>query len=251
MLAGRQKAVREKSRRLDGFELDRVVATIAVLHRRIQERFPDRGLSELAERLLLYGQAVQSSLSNRKAGAIWRIVLGAFALAGPLALAGFLAMHFGRNASGGVDWSLLERGPWILGAAQVVVAGAYWTVVSVARRRALAQLHQLRGFAHIVDMHQLTRDPTFALSDLRFPAPSSPKTTFSTFELARYLDYCVQLMSLIGKLAVGYAEETNDQVVIAEASNVQSLVTAMTQNMLHKIVLMQLSESMSQGGPKV
>jgi hypothetical protein len=70
----------------------------------------------------------------------------------------------------------------------------------VKRCRALRALHRLRSIAHIVDMHQLTKDPEHLLSP-RMATPSSPKRSFTRFELARYLDYCSELLSLTSKLA--------------------------------------------------
>jgi hypothetical protein len=42
------------------------------------------------------------------------------------------------------------------------------------RKRALAALHVLRSMAHIIDMHQLTKDPEQFAKD-RSLTPSSPK----------------------------------------------------------------------------
>jgi len=39
------------------------------------------------------------------------------------------------------------------------------------RRRALATLHQLRSVAHVVDMHQLTKDPARVTATVRAPRP--------------------------------------------------------------------------------
>ena len=50
-------------------------------------------------------------------------------------------------------------------------------------------LHELRGVAHVIDMHQLTKDPR----GMKFKAiatASSPERTLTPFQLTRYLDYC-------------------------------------------------------------
>ena len=54
--------------------------------------------------------------------------------------------------------------------------------------------------AHIVDMHQLTKDPERLLQG--GPAtPSSPQRTMTPFELGRYLDYSSEMLSMISKTA--------------------------------------------------
>jgi hypothetical protein len=63
------------------------------------------------------------------------------------------------------------------------------------RRAALKALHRLRSIVHIVDMHQLTKDPGY-LSSPEMATPSSPERSLTRFELARYLDYCSELFSL-------------------------------------------------------
>jgi hypothetical protein len=62
------------------------------------------------------------------------------------------------------------------------------------RRRALRTLHQLRSLAHVVDMHQLTKDPEQLVSAPK-DTPSSPTRTMSASDLGRYLDYCSEHMS--------------------------------------------------------
>ncbi len=73
------------------------------------------------------------------------------------------------------------------------------------RRRALSAIHELRAVAHVVDMHQLTKDPERLLPDW-VPSEHSPKMSLNAFELGRYLDYCNELLSLIGKLAAVYVQ---------------------------------------------
>ena len=72
------------------------------------------------------------------------------------------------------------------------------------RRVALRDLRQLRAVVHIVDMHQLTKDPEHLLAPA-MRTPSSPERQFTRFELSRYLDYCTELLSLSSKLAALHA----------------------------------------------
>jgi hypothetical protein len=65
------------------------------------------------------------------------------------------------------------------------------------RSRALRALHELRSVAHVIDMHQLTKDPE-RLLERYSSTKASPRETMTAFELNRYLDYCSELLSLTG-----------------------------------------------------
>ena len=111
-------------------------------------------------------------------------------------------------------------------------------------RRARVQrwLHELRAFAHVVDMHQLTKDPTVVLK--AGPAtPSSPQRAMTEFQLARYLEYCAEMLALTGKLSALYAGQSNDHVIIAAAGDVENLCTDLGRKVWQKImILSQLDE---------
>src|SRR6185295_16275202 len=82
------------------------------------------------------------------------------------------------------------------------------------RRRALKAIHELRSIAHIIDMHQLTKDPERIAgaptgTELTAKRPQSPA------ELIRYLDYCSDLLALISKIAALYVQNFDDPVTIS------------------------------------
>jgi len=84
----------------------------------------------------------------------------------------------------------------------------------IRRRRTLSAIHELRSIAHIVDMHQLTKDPDQVLAEGAATA-SSPHRPMTRFELSRYLDYCAELLSLTSKVAALYVQDFQDPVVQA------------------------------------
>ena len=105
------------------------------------------------------------------------------------------------------------------------------------RRQALRALHELRSIVHIVDMHQLTKDPDQfrrELSDTR----SSPRRTLTRAELARYLDYCSEALSLAGKVAALYAQQLDDPVVLAAVSELENLTAGLSGKIWQKLVIL-------------
>ncbi|MEJ0041023.1 MAG: hypothetical protein WDM81_01775 [Rhizomicrobium sp.] len=118
--------------------------------------------------------------------------------------------------------------------------GAIWFVLTLERRlkrrAVLRRLFELRSFAHIVDMHQLTKDPTVILS-AGPPTASSPQRRMSEFELSRYLDYCAEALALIAKLAALYAGSVQDETVIAAVNEVEELTSDLGRKIWQKIMI--------------
>jgi hypothetical protein len=90
--------------------------------------------------------------------------------------------------------------------------------------------------AHLVDLHQLTKDPDRLLR----PGPdtaSSPDRHLTPFLLARYLDYCSEMLALVGKLAALYAEFP-DPVVLDGIDDVEDLTTGLSRKVWQKIAML-------------
>ena len=123
---------------------------------------------------------------------------------------------------------------------------AIWFVLTLEtrwkRRAVLLRLYELRSFAHVVDMHQLTKDPTVVLSKQR--TSSSPTREMTRFQLTRYLEYCAEMLALIGKLAALYSEYTRDPEIVGAVNDVENLSTDLGRKIWQKItILSDLDES--------
>jgi hypothetical protein len=114
------------------------------------------------------------------------------------------------------------------------------------RRLALNALHQLRSLVHIVDMHQLTKDPERLRVQSAEPAASASRT-MDPEELGRYLDYCSELLSLSSKLAALYVQHFNDPVVLGAVNEIESLATGFSGKIWQKITLLQRAPSAGTG----
>ncbi len=104
------------------------------------------------------------------------------------------------------------------------------------RDQALKALHEFRSIVHVIDMHQLTKDPS------AFGAPrtsSSPDRSMTVPQLLRYLGYCSELLSLSAKVAALYADKLRDPVVIDAVGDIERLTTDLSQKIWQKIELFQ------------
>jgi hypothetical protein len=107
----------------------------------------------------------------------------------------------------------------------------------IKRSRSLKAIHELRALAHIVDMHQLTKDPESALRSRPMGSPS--KRVMTPFELTRYLDYCSDAMALISKIAALYVQGFQDPVLLDAVDDVEDLTAGFSRKFWQKITILE------------
>ena len=129
----------------------------------------------------------------------------------------------------------------------VLIGAAIFFLLTVEtrykRQRALKALHELRSIAHVIDMHQLTKDPHRIMRTTPYPKTGqSPKLEMTQFQLRRYLDYCSEMLSLTGKIAAVYVQEFDDGVAMASASELETLTTGLSRKIWQKISILHTVE---------
>jgi hypothetical protein len=217
-----------------------ILATAERLERRIAERFPNASLSKLAARLVVITQESIGEVARLRRPDVWlRLGVGvllAAAVAVPVLMAGHL--HVTWQVSNVSD--LMQAVEASLGTLFFLGTGVFFLIKLEERRkrgRTLRLLHKLRTVAHIVDMHQLTKDPEAIWQGLPRTA-SSPTRSLSEFELRRYLDYSSELLALVGKVAALYAEELADPVILDAVDDLEDLTGGLSAKIWQKLVVM-------------
>jgi hypothetical protein len=112
----------------------------------------------------------------------------------------------------------------------------------IKRSRALKALHELRSLAHIVDMHQLTKDPE-SLAKVKNEDPAQAKGPINRMELVRYLVFCTDLLGTLGKISALYAQEFQDGTVLNAVTEIEGLSTSLSQKIWQKITIVERSEA--------
>lgn len=229
---------------LDKLGAEHVRATVVALERRILARFPERGLHGVAVQLVeLVERVTDVSVANRRridtARGVSRVLMGLVVLGTGVVLAVAardVAGDAGPDSS--VDWvPLIESTINDLVFAAIALFFLWSFPERVRRGDILQLLHQLRSLAHIIDMHQLTKDPERLRPDF-VRTPLSPDPHLSRDELEHYLNYCSELLSLVGKTAALCAEESRDTVVLDTVSTIETLTTGMSRKIWQKISLL-------------
>jgi hypothetical protein len=222
-------------------DAQRIIATAEQLGKRVTERFPASGLSKVSGELLTETrQAAYTAEWLAKSHRAIRFVSGAVVVALLLLAVGTLLLLNWRVELFSNVADFLQGLDSLVNELVLIGAASYFLLGWESRRkrsRALRALHALRSMAHIIDMHQLTKDPERLLAPGQ-NTPSSPARTLTAFELTRYLDYCSEMLSVISKIAALYVQEFDDPVTLAAVNEVENLTGSLSQKMWQKIVIL-------------
>jgi hypothetical protein len=220
-----------------------VGATVAHLERRIHARFGERGLTKAVRDLgqlvvLVQTEAGQSRIRLR------RSTLAARATSITIIAATLFALVFSLRSA--VLDGLEQTADWVPLVESVIndlvfaaIAVVFlWAMPERLERRALLRLlHRLRSLAHVIDMHQLSKDPE-QVSPTYVPTAESVRHGLDADQLYHYLDYCSEMLSLTAKTAALCGEHTADGVVLETISTIETLTTELSNKIWQKISLL-------------
>lgn len=225
-------------------ESEYVADTVGRLEGRIRARFPDRRLGNVAAEL---GAAVpeihQGFEDSKERRRQVRLFSRVTSLVIVLVALGALAFALRDVVTTGTERSF-EWVPLVESLINDVVFAAIavfflWAMPERLERRALLDLlHRLRSLTHVVDMHQLDKDPEQARADYTPTSASPERRIMNAEDLHHYFDYCSELVSLIAKTAALCAERTSDAVVLHTVSEIETLAAQMSQKIWQKISLL-------------
>lgn len=221
---------------------DKIVATLEQLSRRIVDRFPGSGLSRVCSELLDVARETRSRVAAIAEPNYLLRGLSFLATILGLILLGYILTIIEVKRDAENLYGVLQGFDSAFNIIVLMGAGALFLSGLESRwkrQRALDHLHELRSIIHVIDMHQLTKDPSRPSTVARDATPHSPQRTLTPFELSRYLDYCSEMLSLSAKVAALYAQGTRDPVVIETASDLGQITSNMSGKIWQKITLVQ------------
>lgn len=217
--------------RYERLDAERIVHTLHGIVRRIQRRFPGAGLVNVAEELRSVAEkAAQRANEIRRPYIGLRIITALLAL-GALTMILLIASNLQLRANLDdavvlVEFAEAAGGTVLfLGAIGLFLFGLEnrWK-----RRRAMAALHELRVLAHIIDMHQVGKQPERVLL-------GEVTTTKTLFELNRYLNYCTELLAIISKIAALYIQDFPDPLAVTAVDDVEKLASGLADRIWQKL----------------
>ncbi|HKE95471.1 MAG TPA: hypothetical protein VKB34_14250 [Povalibacter sp.] len=218
-----------------------IIDTAQQLYTRIGASFPASGLRQVCEELLT--EARQAATTARWLAApnvrirviSVSIIIAMFVVAASTMLALNRRVELFSSVADflqGVDAGVNEL---------ILISAATYFLLSwetrIKRKRALRAIHVLRSFAHIIDMHQLRKDPE-RLTPTTGHTPSAPAHAMTPLEITRYLDYCSEMLSIISKIAALYVQDFDDATTLAAVDEVEDLTGSLSQKMWQKIMIL-------------
>jgi type II secretory pathway pseudopilin PulG len=228
-------------RRLD---TAKIIQTAERLEARIAERLPETGLCRVAAELALLSRDTADK-AQRLEPPLWllRAAIALVVLAGaalfltigtiiPLARLSQDAVGSVQSIEAVINTAVLA----ILGLAALIQLES-----RIKRRRAAAGLHELRAMIHVIDMHQLNKDPATFAADY-VPTAHSPQHDLTAAQMERYLDYCSEMLAITGKLAALYAQAVADDGVAQAVNDIENLGSNLSRKVWQKITLLQGQE---------
>lgn len=222
---------------------DKIDKTIDRLCIRIEERFPSSGLGKTCRDFHSFAQMSKENIAWITRPLFW-IRIAAYLVIGVTSLLLIYSTSL-------VDFKLKNTfSEWATVAEastnNIVLLGAAFFFLftlenRVKRKRALKFLNEIKGFAHVVDMYQLTKDPTMIGQGPKIIlTKNSPKRGLTKFELQRYLDYSSEFLSLIAKVAAVYSQRLPDEVVVQTSNEIETLCSEINNKIWQKMLLLNM-----------
>ena len=198
---------------------------------RIKAKFPDSGLSRVAAELvsMVEEAGIRAEAIHRPN---WPLRVGVVLLslgAGAGPAAGHLVA--GEDRPEGRDGALHVRRVGAAGLLLLRGGGPLFGVAGNPPEAAprLSALHELRAMAHVVEMHQIAKDPVGLLAGGAAAKPDGrEQTTKTPEELNRYLNYCNELLSIISKIAALYVQDFPDAPTVGAEDQVENLCSGIS-----------------------
>lgn len=219
----------------------KIIDTLNLLHERVKERFPSSGLEKVSVTLQEIAGDLNQKIEKLDRPILWVRFLIITLLMIILLATGtaiykvqipdtFNFSDFIQTLEAGINDIIL------------IGVGIFFLVTledRIKRKKALKSLHRLRSIAHVIDMHQLTKDPEKMLKGDILTA-SSPIITMTPFLLGRYLNYCSEMLSLVSKLAALYLKHLDDPTVLESVTEIEDLTTGLSGKIWQKLNILNI-----------
>ncbi|MER9250418.1 hypothetical protein NKI59_01185 [Mesorhizobium sp. M0598] len=220
-----------------------ILETAARLEGRVAERFPDAGLRGVAAELVSLSRDLAKAAKALEAPIWWLrgLIIAAFVVGALMFLFVGTILPLGRISGNHDAFQSVQGIEASLNMIILAVLGFLALIRSeerIKRKRVFRQLHGLRSLIHVIDMHQLTKDPATLSASFK-PTAHSPARITNAADLARYLDYCSEMLSITGKIAALFAQSVNDAVVIDGVNDIENLASNLSRKIWQKITLIE------------
>jgi len=218
---------------------DLIVETCRSTNQRIAEHFPDSGLSNISGEILAISERA-ARLSTWLAKPHLPLRTGA-----GIGIVAIFILVIGVASHIKVQMTVDNIGEFLQGLDAAINEVVFISLCAfffmtletrMKRHHALKALRDLRSLAHIIDMHQLTKDPE-RITVLSSDTTRLHKRPQNPAELIRYLDHCSDLLALISKIAALYVQDFEDPVTLNAVNEIENLTNGLSRKIWQKIMI--------------
>ncbi|MBN2327385.1 MAG: hypothetical protein JXR73_09530 [Candidatus Omnitrophica bacterium] len=221
--------------------IEEIQKTIERLILRINDRFPQSGLSSVCQALHEISLETDKTVRwiSRPSYFLRLFVYTVICLLGLLLAASIQQLNLNLHEINMVDFIQLTEA----GLNEIVLIGAGILFLMTwenrrKRKRIINAVNRLRSIAHIVDAHQLTKDPA-GISKINMPTPHSPERALTDYQLSRYLDYCSEMLSLVSKIGYLYVQNYDDSIANNAVNELDNLTNGLSRKIWQKIMIIR------------
>lgn len=219
---------------------EEIVKTIDKLCVRIEKQFPESGLLKVCSRLLdtsketaeMENWIIRPSYLLRTATYLFIAIL--------ILVIIFSITQIEFSSEGLSATDLVQMTEAALNELVLIGAGILFLTTLETRRkrkRVIHAINQLRSFAHIIDAHQLTKDPDREIR-LAVPLSYNRSNGMSIDDMGNYLDYCSEMLSLTSKVGFLYIQHFDDPIANHAVNELETLTTGLSKKIWHKIMIL-------------
>jgi len=219
----------------------KILKTISLLRKRIEERFSGSSLSMVCGDLAAIARDSDDTIADiHKNRPGYRLAVFVF-VAAVLGCSAFGLCGL-RTSSQEITVVLLLQVLDAVFNIVILVGGAIIFLVSIEnrtkRKRIVRAINKLICLAHVIDAHQLTKDPSY-LDESVIQTTHSPKRNMTAFELGRYLDYCSEMLSMVSKVGFLYVQNYNDPTATKLVRDLEEMTNGLSRKIWQKIIIIQ------------
>lgn len=228
-----------------------IVDTVENLTSRIGARFGGRGLTRVAQELADFAHEDVGRAKRLGRPRFFLRTLVYLVIFGGLSALAYIAWTLKIDIQTEPSFEMFEGIDALINILLVMGAGIFFLLnleTRSKRHAVLKRINQLRSLAHVIDMHQISKDPMPDLHNGE-DSESAPESDLHGYELVRYLDYCADLLVVSGKLAAVYLEYSDDPVVISSVNDFESLTGEMARKIWQKVTVLELQDA--RGAPTI
>lgn len=223
-----------KSTNYKSLDPKEVLKTAGELSARVADRFPGSGLLGISKELEgVAGRMEGRAAELKKPKVVLRAGILLVCVVAALAAAKLAVMIRASDDIFSLPQFIQSLGSGLEGLAIMTAFAFFLAAIERRSRRsaALKFLSELRSMAHIIDLHQTKKEN---LGPDIGPTKNSPRRDLDDPRLSRYLEYCSEMLSIIGMVGSYYAQELGDEDFLESVDQLTDLTNGMASRILQK-----------------